>query len=53
MKLTLVSITFHGKTYSLFVNAKMVDGKAIIDQNLIDVMLAFAGCERGQTYTMG
>ncbi len=52
-KLTLVSITFRGQTKSVFVNAEIINGKAVIDANIIQYMLSAVGCQRGNTYTLG
>lgn len=53
-KLTLVSINFNNRKLALFVNAPIVNGKAIVSNQLINAMLDAIGCsERGLTYSIG
>lgn len=53
-KLTLVSISFSNRKLALFVNAPMINGKAIVSDQLINSMLDAIGCsERGLTYSIG
>ncbi len=52
-KLTLVSISFSNRKLALFVNAPMINGKAIVSDQLINSMLDAIGCsQRGLTYSI-
>jgi hypothetical protein len=54
MKLTLVSISVHGKKLSLFVNLPVTDGKVHCSMDIINGMLILMGCSsQGATYTIG
>lgn len=53
MKLTLVSVYSNGLRTHRFVNARMVNGKAVVAPALIASLLKDIGCvDRGQTYSV-
>ncbi len=54
MKLTLVPVSFRGKTLSIFVNLPVnTAGKAVCPMHIIDDMLRSLGCGVGQTFSIG
>jgi len=53
-KLTLVSVTFKGTLLSMFVDAPIIEGQAVVSSSLINKMLENLGCwDRGLTYSVG
>lgn len=53
MKLTLVSITFRGRTVSRFVQLASFNGKSVAPRSLIASILDELGVNPGDTFTMG
>lgn len=54
MKLTLVSVSFHGHQISKFVNTQMINEKAVVPMSVINEMLEEIGCfDHGLTFTIG
>ena len=53
-KLVMVSIVYKGRRITKFVQARQIENKSVIDQEVISTMLKEAGCVvRGSTWTMG
>lgn len=53
-KLVMVSIVYKGRRITKFVQARQIENKSVIDQEVISTMLKEAGCvNRGSTWTMG
>ncbi len=55
MKLTLVSVVFHGRTFSTFVMAPTVEGRTVVDRVIISHLLLKAGMditEPGTTFSI-
>ncbi len=52
-KLTLVSIVFHGRTLSVFVQAPIIEGKAKVTPKLLQIMQNTLGVGRGDTCRLG
>ena len=53
MKKVFVSIRFNGRRYSYLVDAVFVNGRAVVSQEVIDVLLDDIGVPRGGTYSIG
>lgn len=52
MKLTLVSIVFHGEVFFRFVMLPYIDGKAVVSPNVLRDLKGEAGVRRGDTYSI-
>jgi len=52
-KLTAVTVTAGLKKRTEFINARIINGQAVISQERLDVILTKMGVRRGQTYTVG
>lgn len=53
-KLTLVSVIFKGIRKSIFVNAPIINDKAVVSSHVINAMLFTLGCHsRGETFSIG
>ena len=53
MKLTLVSFIFRGVRRSFFVNAQIINGRAVVPASFFNKELDKVGCGRGQTFSIG
>lgn len=52
-KLTMISIRFQGRLHWFFVNAKIVNGKTVVAESVLEELLDGIGVRRGDTYTLG
>lgn len=52
MKLTLISISFRGRTISRFVHMACINGRAIASAALVNSMLDELGVRDGQTFSI-
>lgn len=53
MKLTLISVTFRGKTACRFINLPMVNGHAKCPIEILQGLAFELGARNGETYTVG
>lgn len=52
-KLTLFSFIFKSVRHSFFVNATIINGKAVIPASFLNDKLSQLGAARGQTFSIG
>lgn len=50
---TFVTIRVNGQTHTVLVNAKIIAGRAVVSQVVIDQLLDRLGVRRGDTYSIG
>ena len=53
MKKVFVSILYNGRKYSYLIDARFVQGRAVVSQTVIDGLLDKIGVRRGDTYSIG
>jgi hypothetical protein len=51
-KLTLITITFCGRSVSRLISAEVINNRIRVSKKFLDDLAAELGCAEGQTYTI-